>query len=126
VDENWVPVRNRGNDYLLDRQAQKTRSFTGIEGLSEQDAAIQDSQGTIADRTREILGATDLGIVRFRRLILSAARNLAAGEEPSAAAAPDAYCVRSGGTVAPDGTPVEEVLRARFGSDIGKVPQMQR
>jgi phthalate 4,5-dioxygenase len=126
VDENWVPVRNRGNDYLLDRQAQKTRSFTGIEGLSEQDAAIQDSQGTIADRTREILGATDLGIVRFRRLILSAARNLAAGEEPPAASASDAYCVRSGGTVAPDGTPVEEVLRARFGSDIGKVPQTQR
>ena len=67
VDENWVPIRNRGNDYLIDREAQKTRSFTGIEGLSEQDAAIQDSQGFIADRTREHLGPTDLGIVRFRR-----------------------------------------------------------
>ena len=102
-----------------------TRSFTGIEGISEQDAAIQDSQGFIADRTREHLGPTDLGIVRFRRLILDAARTLAAGEEPPAAAAPHAYRVRSGGTVAPDGTPVEEVLRARFGSDIGKVPQTQ-
>ncbi len=67
VDEQWVPIRHRANDYLIDREAQRTRSFTGIEGLSEQDAAIQDSQGFIADRTREHLGPTDLGIVRFRR-----------------------------------------------------------
>ena len=73
VDEHWVPIRNRGNDYLIDRVAQKTTSFTGIEGISEQDAAIQDSQGFIADRTREHLGPTDLGIVRFRRLVLDAA-----------------------------------------------------
>jgi phenylpropionate dioxygenase-like ring-hydroxylating dioxygenase large terminal subunit len=122
VDENWMPLRNRGNDYLIDRQAQKTRSFTGIEGLSEQDAAIQDSQGEIADRTREMLGPTDLGIVRFRRLVLGAARDLAAGIEPTAASAPEAYHVRSGGTVAPAGTAVGDVLRARFGDEFGRVP----
>ncbi len=82
VDEHWVPIRNRSNDYLIDREAQRTRSFTGIEGVSEQDAAIQDSQGFIADRTREHLGPTDLGIVRFRRCILDAANALAAGCEP--------------------------------------------
>jgi phenylpropionate dioxygenase-like ring-hydroxylating dioxygenase large terminal subunit len=123
VDENWVPIRNRGNDYLIDRTAQKTKSFTGIEGLSEQDAAIQDSQGFIADRTREILGATDLGIARFRRLVLDAAKDLARGVEPPSVAVPEAYHVRSGGTVAPAGTPVAEVLRARFGSDTGRIPQ---
>ena len=85
VDEHWVPIRNRANDYLIDREAQRTRSFTGIEGISEQDAAIQDSQGFIADRTREHLGPTDLGIVRFRRCILDAANALAAGCEPAAA-----------------------------------------
>ena len=79
VDEHWVPIRNRSNDYLIDREAQRTRSFTGIEGISEQDAAIQDSQGFIADRTREHLGPTDLGIVRFRRCVLDAAKALAAG-----------------------------------------------
>ena len=82
VDEHWVPIRNRSNDYLIDREAQRTRSFTGIEGVSEQDAAIQDSQGLIADRTREHLGPTDLGIVRFRRTVLDAARALAAGRNP--------------------------------------------
>jgi hypothetical protein len=30
-------------------------------GVSEQDAAIQDSQGQIQDRTREHLGPTDVG-----------------------------------------------------------------
>ena len=38
LDERWVPVRRRANDYLIDRADQKTRSFTGIRGISEQDA----------------------------------------------------------------------------------------
>ena len=45
VDENYVPLRHKGNDYLIDRKLQKTRSYTGIKGVSEQDAAVQDSQG---------------------------------------------------------------------------------
>jgi phthalate 4,5-dioxygenase len=121
VDDRWVPVRNRANDYLIDRQAQRTRSFTGIEGLSEQDAAIQDSQGRIADRTREHLGPTDLGIVRFRRTILGAAKALAAGCEPAAARNPGAYRVRGGGIVAPAGRPVVDVLSERFGDPTGRV-----
>lgn len=122
VDEHWVPRRNRSNDYLIDREAQRTRSYTGIEGISEQDAAIQDSQGRIADRTREHLGPTDVGIVRFRRTILGAARALAAGEEPPAASAPEAYRVRGGAMVAPASCSVEEALLARFGSLTGAAP----
>ena len=85
VDENYVPLRHKGNDYLIDRQLQKTRSYTGIKGVSEQDAAVQDSQGPIADRTREHLGPTDLGILRFRKLVMDCARDLQRGEEPEAA-----------------------------------------
>ena len=44
VDENYVPLRNKSNDYLIDRKLQKTKSYTGIKGVSEQDAAVQDSQ----------------------------------------------------------------------------------
>ncbi|WP_204317082.1 hypothetical protein, partial [Klebsiella aerogenes] len=65
-----------------------------------QDAAIQDSQGPIQDRTREHLGPTDLGIVEFRKLLMGAARALARGEGPRAAKAPNRYAVRSGGWVA--------------------------
>ena len=74
VDDNYVPVRNRDNNYLLDREMQRTSNFTGITGISEQDAAVADSQGLIADRTRELLGATDLGIVRFRQMMFAARR----------------------------------------------------
>jgi phthalate 4,5-dioxygenase oxygenase subunit len=123
VDEHWVPVRNRGNDYLIDRVAQKTTSFTGIAGISEQDAAIQDSQGFIADRTRENLGPTDLGIIRFRRLVLDAAAGLQQGTEPPAARRPDAYRVRSGGMVAPASCRVADVLTARFGTETGLVTE---
>lgn len=72
-------------------RGRKTDTFTGIEGVSEQDAAIQESQGLITDRTREVLGPTDLGIVRVRRKVIGAAKALAEGREPDAVASPDAY-----------------------------------
>ena len=85
VDENYVPLRNLANDYLIDRALQKTKSYTGIKGVSEQDAAVQDSQGPIADRTREHLGPTDIGILHFRKLMMDSARDLQRGKEPPAA-----------------------------------------
>jgi polysaccharide pyruvyl transferase WcaK-like protein len=51
--------RNRENSYLLDRQTQKTRSFTGIEGVNTQDRAVQESMGRLVDRSREHLGPAD-------------------------------------------------------------------
>lgn len=115
MDANWVPVRNRSNDYLLDRAMQKSVNYTGITGISEQDACIQDSQGRIADRTRELLGPTDAGIVQFRRLMLDAARALQASQRPPAATLPDSYRVRAGGAVAPEGMSFAEVMLERFG-----------
>lgn len=117
----YLPVRNRGNDYLIDRAAQKTVSFTGIRGVSEQDMMAQESQGLIADRTREHLTATDVGVVHFRRLMLKEARALQNGREPAAARHPEAYRLRSGGAVLPGGLTFEEVMKKRFGSSTGRV-----
>ncbi len=119
IDAAFIPLRRRENDYLIDRAKQKTENYTGIDGVSEQDAAIQDSQGLIADRTIEHLGPTDMGVIRFRRLILDAVRGLQAGREPDAAAHPDAYRVRGGGAIAPVATPLAEVMRDRFGHKHG-------
>jgi LigXa C-terminal domain like len=97
----WETGAVRRNDYLIDRLEQKYKSFTGIKGVSEQDACIQDSQGFIADRTREHLGPTDFGIVRFRRVMLDSARNLPDGQPPRAASKPDGIsgaCRRDGCT----------------------------
>lgn len=119
VDDKYVPVRRRENDYLIDREDQKNRNYIGIEGISEQDQAIADSQGLIADRTRELLGQTDLAIVRFRQLLLGACAGLPEGAIPRGADAPEAYDVSSGDTVARLDTPLPEVLQDRFGAKWG-------
>ena len=117
----YLPLRNRSNDYLIDRNEQKTRSFTGVRGIAEQDAMAQDSQGLIADRTREHLSPTDVGVVRFRRVMLDGVKALRAGSEPAAAQRPEGYRVRAGGAIAPAAQPLEAVMQARFGSMSGTV-----
>jgi phthalate 4,5-dioxygenase oxygenase subunit len=123
LGEDYKPLRNARNEYLMDRQVQKNETFTGIVGVSEQDAAIQDSQGPIQDRTKEHLGPTDVGIVEFRKLMMGAARGLQQGTEPKAAAAPKRYAVRSGGWVAAPGKDLTTVMTERFGHRHGYVGQ---
>ena len=74
--------RNRGNNYLLDRQVQKTESFTGIDGINAQDRAIQESMGPIVDRSREHLGPADRAVIQARRLLLEAVRTVTDGGVP--------------------------------------------
>ncbi len=122
MDAGYKPVRNRANEYLLDRRLQKTENFTGIIGVSEQDACIQDSQGRIADRTTELLGPTDMGVTQLRRLMLDSAAALQKSQLPPAAAAPHAYRVRAGGIVAPASLSFEQAMVERFGEPTGRVP----
>ena len=118
----YLPIRNRGNDYLIDRNEQKLRSFTGVRGIAEQDTLAQESQGPIADRTREHLTATDVGVVHFRRLIIREARALAAGTEPAAARRHASYRMRSGGALLDSRLSFEDVMKQRFGTATGAVP----
>lgn len=121
VGSDYMPVRNKSNDYMIDRQSQKNESYTGVRGVAEQDSMIQESQGPIADRTRENLTATDAAVVRFRRLLLSGAKGLRDGHEPAAPARPESYRLRSGSWIASEGTSFEDVMKERFGDPIGKV-----
>jgi phthalate 4,5-dioxygenase oxygenase subunit len=114
-----MPLRNKANDYLIDRKLQKTKSYTGIKGVSEQDAAVQDSQGPIADRTREHLGPTDLGIMHFRKVVMEAARALQAGTAPAHVLRHDRYTVRSGACVAHKSKDLPAVMVERFGDEAG-------
>ena len=121
TDAHFVPLRRRNNEYLMDRTRQKQENFTGIEGVSEQDAAIQDSQGRIADRTQELLGPTDIGVVRFRQLMLEAADHVAQGIAPLGRDDPSAYRLRAGAHVAHEGLDMKQVMVMRFGDPIGYV-----
>lgn len=80
LDANYRPLRTRGNDYLQDRSLMQRGSYTGIEGIPNQDLAMWETMGPIADRSRERLGASDIAIVQFRRIMVDAARKVADGE----------------------------------------------
>jgi hypothetical protein len=117
----YVPLRNRSNTYLMSREEQKTISFTGIRGIAEQDQMAQESQGYIIDRTKENLSPTDVGIIRFRKLLLQEAKAFAAGKRPDAPKQAKEYCVRGGGAHTKASLALEQVMEERFGSITGKV-----
>jgi phenylpropionate dioxygenase-like ring-hydroxylating dioxygenase large terminal subunit len=77
-----VRRRTRDNDWLIDRHVQRTRTYTGIEGVNTQDLAVQESMGRIVDRSREHLGSADKAITAMRRMLLAAIKEVAAGGDP--------------------------------------------
>jgi phthalate 4,5-dioxygenase oxygenase subunit len=79
TDKNYNNVRTRENRYQQDRQAMKLGNATGIRGIPNQDIAMWETMGPIADRTRERLGASDFAVVEFRRMMVEAARAFATG-----------------------------------------------
>jgi phthalate 4,5-dioxygenase oxygenase subunit len=72
----WRVEQTLENDHLMDRDAQRNLSFTGIEGILMQDQAITESMGPIVDRSREHLIASDNMIVKVRRSLQRAAQKL--------------------------------------------------
>ncbi len=80
LDEKYRPQRNRENGFWQDRQAMKDGNFTGITGFPNQDIAMWTTMGPIADRTRERLGASDLAVVEFRKLMIEAVQAFQRGE----------------------------------------------
>ncbi|HKE42374.1 MAG TPA: Rieske 2Fe-2S domain-containing protein [Casimicrobiaceae bacterium] len=81
LDANFRRIRTRDNNYLQDREAMKRGSHTGIHGIPNQDIAMWETMGRIADRSRERLGASDIAIVQFRRIMVDAARRVRDGGE---------------------------------------------
>lgn len=79
VDRDWRRKRTPANRYLQDRQAMKLGSFTGIPGIPNQDVVMWETMGPITDRSRDRLGASDLAIVEFRRVMLDAVQKFVAG-----------------------------------------------
>jgi phthalate 4,5-dioxygenase oxygenase subunit len=72
-------MRNRDNMYLQDRTAMKEGNFTGVAGIPNQDIVMWEGMGPISDRTRERVGASDVAVVAFRRLMVEAARAMQHG-----------------------------------------------
>ncbi len=99
----WRTAANDGNDFLIDRAAQRTTSFSGVSGVFMQDQMITESMGGITDRSLEHLAPSDRMIAETRRRLLRAAREFAEkGIRPPAADTPEENIfARAGHFVAP-------------------------
>ena len=82
IPGTYRQIRNKSNDYLVDRHVQKTQTFTGISGINTQDFALQEGMGPIVDRSEEFLGGSDKAIIIMRRLMLEATRQVEEGALP--------------------------------------------
>jgi phthalate 4,5-dioxygenase oxygenase subunit len=112
----WRLAANATNDYGIDRDAQRERSYTGIEGIHLQDQAVTESMGGIVDRSFENLAVSDLMVTRTRRRLLTAARALAeTGAAPPIVDDPE-ICLgaHSGNFVAPERLPWREAYAAEL------------
>jgi hypothetical protein len=113
----WRLAADASNDYLIDREVQRTQSFTGIDGIHLQDQAITESMGAIVDRAQEHLGTSDAMIIRTRRRLMKAASELQRGIIPPTVDHPELYRQRSGGVILPrsaDWVEATEGLRTAF------------
>ncbi len=88
----WRLADNRANDYNIDRDVQRTQSYTGITGINLQDRAVVESMGDIEDRTFEHLAPSDIMITRTPRHLIRAAQAYAqSGTLPKSAGDPTVY-----------------------------------
>jgi len=95
----WRLKARPENDWLVDREAQKTGgNFTGITGIHQQDQAITESMGPVTAHLFEHLAPSDRMIMATRRRLLKAARALVKeGAVPPGVDDPELmYAVRSG------------------------------
>lgn len=80
LDEHWVSKRQPANRFGQDRQAMKLGNFTGVPGIPNQDIIMWVSMGAIVNRSTDRLGASDMAVVEFRKLMVDAATKVARGE----------------------------------------------
>ena len=80
--DGFKSIYNRSNNWKIDREMQRSETFTGIEGINAQDRAVQESMGAIVDRTKEHLGPADRAVTVTRRLLLEAIEAVERNEDP--------------------------------------------
>ncbi len=69
----YAPIKNRRNNYGYNPQEQQNLTYTGMGmDINVHDQWAVESLGRIQDRTREHLGKTDVGIIRYRKMLRAA------------------------------------------------------
>jgi phthalate 4,5-dioxygenase oxygenase subunit len=109
----WRARASRANDFEIDRKAQRQTSFTGLRGFWRQDRAVTESMGRIYDRSQEHLGPSDVGVLRFRRMLLKAVKAFAQDGTLPPAIDPGTHRVRAVALLLPEGASWEQAVAER-------------
>jgi phenylpropionate dioxygenase-like ring-hydroxylating dioxygenase large terminal subunit len=79
---DYAPLKNRHNNYGYNPEEQARETYTGMGmDINVHDQWAVESLGRIQDRTQEHLGKTDVGLIRYRRMLRAAMEALASGDE---------------------------------------------
>ncbi len=121
IPGTYRTLANKENDYLIDRDRQKSGELSsGVEGIAMQDASLQESMGPIIDRTKENLASSDNGVIMARHKLFRALKNLDKGIMPPGRE-PEEQGVRSASLLLPQDQPFKEAaaeaLKAKQGVD---------
>jgi phthalate 4,5-dioxygenase oxygenase subunit len=80
---DYVPRKNKSNDYGFDPHEQEHETFTGMgTDINVHDQWACESMGAIQDRTKEHLGQSDKAISVYRRILRSAIEQAGSGAKP--------------------------------------------
>ena len=80
---DYIPNRNKSNDYGFDPHEQESETYTGMGAdINVHDQWACESMGAIQDRTSEHLGTSDKAIIAYRKLLRQAIEQSGKGERP--------------------------------------------
>jgi hypothetical protein len=80
---DYVPRKNKSNDYGFDPHEQAHDTYTGMGAdINVHDQWACESMGAIQDRTTEHLGSSDKAIIAYRKLLRAAIDDAANGGRP--------------------------------------------
>jgi hypothetical protein len=108
------PKASKANDYLINWDVHRSRRV-GITGVNLQDRCVTENEGPtpILDRSKENLCSGDYSIMKARRMLLGAAKDLRErGTPPPGVRDPKVYRIRATAKVVPDSTPWVEGVKS--------------
>src|SRR5262249_48331115 len=80
---DYIPRKNKSNDYGFDPHEQEQHTFTGMGvDINVHDQLACESMGSIPDRTKEHLGQSDKAISAYRRILRKAIEEAGNGGKP--------------------------------------------
>jgi phthalate 4,5-dioxygenase oxygenase subunit len=102
---------DKANHFGQDRKAMREkRSWSGLDGLTQEDATVTVSMGRIYDRSTEHLVASDAAIVRLRQQLMRAVETCMAGGDPPDVLTEDMTGVRGVDVDIESGKPWRELV----------------